>query len=338
MVKKLLSKNITKHLLFWIVLTIYASIIDPIEGTLKGRILATFLIMVRYAFFYYLEVIIILPKFYKRKMILSVSIFLTYLCFFMFFQLTYKCFISKDIIKSMFEGEPIHSVILSNVIMFGLISTMAFGAYQNKQGISNIKLKIEKEKALLTKEMGFLKNQFNSHITFNFFNYCYSRIYKNSMETAEAIDVFARMLRYSLNNKVHEMVPLAKEIEYIEDFITLQKLLSNSVKVKFFVLRDESNSIYILPGILITIVENAFKHGDLYSIDQPITIQLYSSSTYLEFTVTNKKNNHVLTEVSGIGHSNLKQQLEIQYKNKYVLKLEDNETSYSSNLKLMLNH
>ncbi len=337
MIKLLLQKKITKHILFWSILITYVSIIDPIKGTLWGKVFGTFLIMFRYAFAYYVEVAIIFPNFSKNKIILTLLICLTFLFYFLLCHLTYASFLSKDSIKSSFEGMSTFSVIVSNAIMFSIISVMALGAYQNKIGIDKLKFKSEKEKALLFKEVGFLKNQFNSHITFNFLNYCYSRIHKNSIETAEAIEVFARMLRYSLNNKVYEKVLLKKEIEYIEDFITLQKLLSNYANINFCILGEDNNSIYILPRILIVFVENAFKHGDLHSIENPITIQLYSSTEYIEFKVTNKKNKHKIAEVSGIGHSNLKQQLELQYKNKYILEIDDNNTSYSSNFKLMLN-
>jgi two-component system LytT family sensor kinase len=233
-----------------------------------------------------------------------------------------------------FSFSQLVFMLIPELFLFSFISMPALGAYQNKIGIEKLKLKGEKEKKLRLKELEFLRNQFNSHITFDFLNQCHNLTYKESQETAEAIEIFSRMLRYSLNSKAQEKVLLKEEIEYIEDFIKLQKLLSTDVMVSLSI--KGNDTIYILPRILIGFVENAFKHGDLHSTDHPISIELTTIGEYLNFTVTNKKNKHKIVEPSGIGNLNLKQQLELLYKNKYTLKISEGDTIYSSHLKLKI--
>jgi two-component system LytT family sensor kinase len=331
-----LSNRLLKHLFFWSAFTIYACIIDPLEGTLIAQTIGTSSILLGYIFIYYTGLLYTFPRFYTKRIKLIFLIFLTFFIYCVFDYIFLRLFFEKYIVTPPQGDNPTYSFIFSEIFTFGIIYILALGAYQNKIGIEKLKFKGEQEKALLLKELGFLKNQFNSHITFNFLNYCYSKIHKDSVETAEAIEIFSRMLRYSLNSRANEKVQLAKEIEYIEDFIRLQKLLSTDVSVQFLINENEENSIYILPRILIAFVENAFKHGNLHSKNNPISIELQSSSKGLNFKVTNEKNKHKIIEPSGIGHYNLKQQLELLYKNKYTLEIEDMDITYSSNLKLMI--
>jgi two-component system LytT family sensor kinase len=326
-----------KHLIFWVLLTIYACIIDPGHGTIYIQTVEVALIMFSYMFIYYTESILIFPIFYKKRKFLSLALFLTFMVFHIISYINFQVFMESHKVVTTSSGQSFMGIIISEIIIFGITSTMALGAYQNKVLVDKIKTQSEKETSLLISEFSFLKNQFNSHITFNFLNYCYNRIYKESSETAEAIEIFSRMMRYSLNNKIEEKVQLQKEIEYIEDFIELQKLLSTEVNVQFLINDQGHNSMYVIPRILITFVENAFKHGNLHSIENPITIELNYSTESINFKVTNEKNKHKINEPSGIGHYNLKQQLELLYKNKYTLKIEDKGNTYSSELKLILN-
>lgn len=181
-----------------------------------------------------------------------------------------------------------------------------------------------------------MKNQFNSHITFNFLNFCYENTYKSSNETAESIKIFSRMLNHSLNNKVCEKVKLLTEVEYIEDFIKLQRLLSSDVNINFTLSGNDFDRILIFPGILIAPVENAFKHGNLHSEENPIQVELKCSYKYLTLSVLNEKNKHKINEPSGIGNNNLKQQLDLLYKDKYYLSVKNEDCTYSCELKLAL--
>lgn len=329
------NKVLIRHLKFWVFFTIYACIIDPINSSLVIQSIGTLLIIGSYAFTYYVELFFIFPKFYKKKIILFFSIVLTFIIFYSIKHYTYNVFMKTYGIDVIISGKSSYTLLVNAIIVFTITSIMALGAYQNKIGIDKIKMKNEKEKVLLLKELGFLKNQFNSHITFNFLNYCYGRIHKSSTETAEAIEIFSRMLRYSMNNKPSEKVLLKKEIEYIQDFIALQKLLTTSICIHFSVV-GIVNSVHIIPRILITFVENAFKHGNIDSPENPINIELACSPRQLFFKVTNKKQKQLTLDYSGIGQNNVKKQLDLSYKDKYELNIEENEITYSSTLILTI--
>jgi sensor histidine kinase YesM len=329
--------KLLKHLTFWISLTVYACIIDPVHGSLYIQLVGTSLIMFGYAFIYYVESIFIFPRFYKKTKFLVPTLFLTFIVFHGISYFNFQYFMENHKVITSVTGQPFWRIIISEVIIFGITSIMALGIYQRKIGIEKIKSQSEKENVILIKEIGLLRSQFNSHITFNFLNYCYSKVYKKSAEIAEAIEIFSKMLRYSLNNKISELVLLKSEIEYIEDYIKLQKLLTTETQVQFLIYDYDYRPVYIVPRVLITFIENAFKHGDLNSADFPIKIELRIAEKYLYFYVRNKKNDVKIIEKSGIGHNNLRQQLELFYKDKYILEKEDDGTIYSSTLKISLN-
>jgi two-component system, LytTR family, sensor kinase len=180
---------------------------------------------------------------------------------------------------------------------------------------------------LLQKELNFLKNQFNSHITFNFLNFCYSKVHNLSEETAEAIDLFSSMLRYSLEIRPEQKVPLLKEIEYIKNFIELQKLLTSQVYVDF-TCQGNFNDKLILPRILVTFVENAFKHGQFNKSSHPITISLKEHEDSICFKVINKRNNKKNLNNTGIGIENVFQVLNLYYDKAYKLNISDSENDY----------
>jgi two-component system LytT family sensor kinase len=331
------NKKILNHLLFWVIFSFAAFIIDPPRGgPLVIKIIGALLIVLSYAFIYYADLYFIFPRFYEKKLHLLLAIIVLVFALFMFIEfLILDKFLGPYSRATLPFGSKWTSMIIPNFLMFSFISMPALGAYQNKIGIEKLKLKGEKEKKLRLKELEFLRNQFNSHITFDFLNRCHDLVHTESLETSKAIEIFSRMLRYSLNSKAQEKVLLNGEIEYLQDFIKLQKLLSTDVRINLSV--KGNDSIYILPRILIGFVENAFKHGDLHSVDHPISIELNATTEYLDFTVTNKKNKHKIIEASGIGNFNLKQQLELLYKNKYTLKIDDTDSIYSSSLRLKLN-
>jgi two-component system LytT family sensor kinase len=330
----LLNKKTLNHFTFWISFAFIVFIIDPPRGPILIQIGGVLLLVSNYVFAYYINLHIIFPNFYKRKLHLLFTIVFVFTLFMFCDFLIWDKFLGPySKVKSSFGSNWV-TMIIPQFFLFSFIAIPALGAYQNKIGIEKLKLKDEKEKKLRLKELEFFRNQFNSHITFDFLNQCRTLIHKDSTETAEAIEIFSRMLRYSLNNKAQEKVQLKGEVDYIEDFIKLQKLLSTDVQVNLSTKVD--NNIYVLPRILIGFVENAFKHGDLHSADHPISIELSTSPTHLNFTVTNKKNKHKIIEPSGIGNFNMKQQLELLYKNKYTLTISDEDTIYSTHLKLQL--
>jgi two-component system, LytTR family, sensor histidine kinase AlgZ len=187
----------------------------------------------------------------------------------------------------------------------------------------------ELENEKLTAELTFLKAQINPHFLFNTLNNLYYLAFTNSPNTTEVISKLSQMMRYMIYDSNHEKVLLSKEIEYIENYIGLEKLrLNNQIPINFKV-EGEVNQVKIVPLILITFLENAFKHGvSNNSKNAYISINLNLQNKELIYTVENSKletNNH---EKSGIGLQNVKRRLDLSYPQKSHLEVTDTENDY----------
>jgi sensor histidine kinase YesM len=330
---KLSRKEILRHLLIWVLLTAFFCLIDPVPGNIIVQTAGTFLIILDYMVVYYGHYLFAFPFFYKKhilKLILSSALVFIIFAIINYFNFFYIMTIYGD--KPAFKSNMDWGFTI--FILYSIISMTAFGFYRNKISILHIQSQSEREKALLIKELGFLKNQFNSHITFNFLNYCYSHLFRSSKEAAAAIESYSEMLRFTMNSSPNEMVLLEKELIYIEQFINLKKQLNKGICVQF-TLEGSLTNKFILPRIFITFVENAFKHGESHSIENPIVINVKSNTTNIVLEVKNKKSQAKIKPIStGIGQQNMKKQLELFYKSKYQLSIIEKEDFYFCKLEL----
>ncbi|HET6227762.1 MAG TPA: histidine kinase [Bacteroidia bacterium] len=194
---------------------------------------------------------------------------------------------------------------------------------------------LKRDNATLSKELDFLKNQFNSHITFNFLNFCYSKVHKSSKHAAEAIETFADMLRYSSQLKPDEEVALKREIDYIENFIRIQRCITEKVYCDFKY-EGRIQQKVIVPFVLIKFVENAFKYGEINNELYPIQIHLMAETDSVIFEVKNKKN--PVKPIDGLkaNYQNIKQMLDVFYEERLQLKIKETELEYHSSLILKI--
>jgi len=201
------------------------------------------------------------------------------------------------------------------------------------------KKELENEK--LTAELSFLKEQINPHFLFNTLNNLYYLAYTKSDNTTEVIAKLSQMMRYMIYESNHQQVELSKEIEYMQNYVSLERLRLNSQIPIDFKVDGDPTGIKVAPLILITFLENAFKHGvssDNKSAWVKVSIKL-SGKSFI-YTVENSKINGVHSEhagKSGIGLQNVKRRLELTYPEKYDLDVKDLSDRYYVQLKLVLN-
>lgn len=201
------------------------------------------------------------------------------------------------------------------------------------------KKELENEK--LTAELNFLKEQINPHFLFNTLNNLYYLAYKKSDNTTEVIAKLSQMMRYMIYESNYPLVALSKEIEYMQNYVSLERLrLNNQIPIDFKVEGDPT-TIKVAPLILITFLENAFKHGvsgDNKKAWVNLSIKLNGKNCI--YTVENSKINGVTSDSvgkKGIGLQNVKRRLELTYGEKYDLEVKDLSDRYYVQLKLALN-
>ena len=200
--------------------------------------------------------------------------------------------------------------------------------------------KLEKEK--LVAELNFLRAQVHPHFLFNTLNNLYLLTLKKSDKAPEIVIKLSEILDYMLYQCNEPFVPIEKEIKLIENYIGLEMLrYGNRLELTF----DKTIDNYqkkIAPLLLLSLVENAFKHGASGDIGEPrIEIGVILVEESLSIRVFNTKSKLKQTDEQGykkgIGVSNTKRQLELLYPNKHELVIEEESESYMVNLFIDLN-
>ncbi|WP_299435958.1 histidine kinase [uncultured Aquimarina sp.] len=209
-----------------------------------------------------------------------------------------------------------------------------FVRFYNKEQKRTLTLEREQFKSELTQ----LRNQIHPHFLFNTLNNLYSLIIKKSDAAEDALIRLSGLMRYMLYEANVPKVPLSKEIEYLRNYIDLEKLrLNSSNTIHFTTSMNKDNQI--APFILMPFVENAFKHGISNDKISSIEISVKADKDVLIMTVYNTKklNAHKdIGEKTGVGLVNVKKRLELLYIDKYEIIKSETDSHYKIILKLNL--
>ncbi len=192
----------------------------------------------------------------------------------------------------------------------------------------------EKQKS----EIDLLKSQVNPHFLMNTLNNLYALVYKGSDRAGDAILKLSEIMRYMLYDTHEEKVPLENEIKYLRSFIELQLLRFSNRELLEIDIQGNTSGRMIAPMLLVPFVENAFKHGNKNLPGMGISVALKVSSGNLDFEVSNFKASKSLNkpEGKGIGLSNIRKRLQLQYPGRHNLEIFDGIDRYSIHLKLEL--
>jgi LytS/YehU family sensor histidine kinase len=198
------------------------------------------------------------------------------------------------------------------------------------------KEKIEREK--LKAELQFLINQLNPHFLFNAINNICLLIREDKNLAEETLLKFSDLLRYQLYDCNAEKVVLSKELNFIRNFIALEKIRCNADVAIEFDLPETDTATLIAPYILLTFVENAFKHKSTGANPDFIKISSELVGNRLFFKVSNSTD--VIPAPSkqekGIGLQNVVRRLNLLYEGKHKLTNKKENNVYSVELELIL--
>lgn len=191
-----------------------------------------------------------------------------------------------------------------------------------------------KEKA--EAELSFLKSQINPHFLFNSINAVYFLIDKENKEAREALHKFSDMLRYQLYEASGDKIPIEKEIDFLNDYVSLQKLRKDDKYMVNFSTTPEVKGFSIEPLLLVSFVENAFKHISHHSNETNyVKVKLSKANGTMDFMVENSKEDAIADDkTGGIGLQNVKRRLELLYPGRYDLNIQDQVEVYKVHLKL----
>jgi len=285
---------------------------------------------------FYLNYFYLVPKFLLRRKYISYITFL-FIAIATVFYISVALFIFSDFNPKILGQinpviEKVIPVIIINTLalwLLSIISSILIASYN--------KLK-QTEEEKLSALIASLKSQINPHFLFNTLNNIYATAIDTSPRVADMIDKLSEMMRYTMKDTQKDLVQLEDEINYINNFIELQKLrLDRSVKLEYQTLGNTS-ALQIAPMLLVPFIENAFKHGVNSEQKSHLKIQLTIRKSELELSVVNNKVNiqKEFSNRSGLGIENTKHRLNLIYPSKHLLVINDSEKDFTVSLHINL--
>jgi len=194
-----------------------------------------------------------------------------------------------------------------------------------------------------TADLDFLRSQINPHFLFNALNTLYGTALQEDAErTAEGVQRLGDMMRFMLQENMQEKILLVREIDYLNNYIALQKLRTQTSPDISIVLQIEEhvNALQIAPMLLIPFIENAFKHGISLREPSHINISLQTKENTLYFDVHNSIHPKVVNDTekynNGIGLENVKQRLALLYPDKHELVIRESAKDFFIHLTIQL--
>jgi sensor histidine kinase YesM len=185
----------------------------------------------------------------------------------------------------------------------------------------------------LQTELKYLRSQINPHFLFNGLNTIYGTIEMSNRQARDMTVQFSDLLRYNLYEADVDMVPLEKEVKYLQNYVALQKARSNDNVQVCLNTNYHDGGVKIAPLIFMAFVENAFKYasrGD--DGTNTITITLNEDSGRIDFTCDNSFDEAEVAQEGGIGLNNAARRLELLYKGRYTLDIKKELNIYHVHL------
>jgi hypothetical protein len=234
------------------------------------------------------------------------------------------------------DGLGLNDIAIINVIS-SLYALLYFAILRGNRYLQiYVAQKIQMEKISndkLETELKFLKAQYHPHFLFNALNTVYFQMDENVGEAKKSIEKFSELLRYQLYDH-QQTVPVSQEIEYLHNFIELQKLRStDKLKLDLNIDKNLSDQI-VYPLLFLPLVENAFKYvNGRYHI----SIDAVLENDQMGFKIRNSIGaaSHAVAK-TGIGLENLKRRLELLYPGKHSFSIEKTDSDFIADLRLQL--
>lgn len=291
---------------------------------------------------FYGNALYLMPKYFKPKY--SRIRFVSQLILLFVITIVIDLF-TNYLILNQFYDQSIQ--MMSYLIGYGLILHVLFlifstGYRFTKDWFINERIKRHITEENLRTELNFLKSQINPHFLFNTLNNIFAEARKyEDKSVANSIAKLSHLMRYMIHDSTADFVPLKNEIEYLKNYIDLQKLrISDKDPFQLnFKVTGSIDTIEVAPVIFIPFVENAFKYGVDIEKESFINIALEVTDNQLKFKVDNSlAKNSSTVESSGIGLANVKRRLALLYpNNSHHLFIDKRNESFSILLKLDLN-
>lgn len=249
----------------------------------------------------------------------------------------------KKIISPSLDGAPDELfVAISSFTPIALLLNLGFGGLRFLYDHSRLSEKNNLlQKNLLESQIATLQAQINPHFTFNILNHIHILMQTNQDKASVLLLKYADMLRYQLYEGNKDLTSLMVEISFLKDFITIEGIRwDNRLSIDCsWEIRDPQTKIS--PFLFFTLLENAFKHVSKSTSNLGfVTVKMWQEKTKIHFVVANSISTATILPKnrieSGLGLYNLRKRLELIYPDRHLLKTQQNETEYITELIIQL--
>ena len=190
----------------------------------------------------------------------------------------------------------------------------------------------ELERENLEQQLEYLRYQINPHFFMNTLNNIHALVDIDPAKAQDTIVELSKMMRYVLYEGNKQGVPLSQEFDFIRHYVSLMQLrYTDKVRITLDLPEDVPNK-QIPPLLLITFIENAFKHGISYQHESFIEMKAEVKDGKLQFVCRNSKSEKPNEEKGGVGLTNVRKRLDLLYDNNYTFSIDDTADIYSVNL------
>ncbi|OEK04566.1 hypothetical protein BFP71_13960 [Roseivirga misakiensis] len=349
LVDKILARRIVQHVLFWgVIFLLYTQVffytgVSFWFGFMRNIVLFPSMIGATYLFTYYQ-----VPKLLQEKKYFQFAISLigsAYL--FLVIARLLTIYVFEPVLGIDQPFADMWAIVLvsperliRNYLMSIYLAPTIFFAIKLVKANFEAKQKadeLEKEKQLT--EINFLKAQIHPHFLFNTLNNLYTLTLQKSDEAPKTVVKLSEMLDYMLYRCNDDKVSITDEIKLINNYIDLEKLrYGDRLNLVYKDSIDRPDTM-VSPLIMLSLIENAFKHGVSGAINAPyVFIDLTVAVGTLTLTVENSKapveQADPTNYKSGIGFSNVKRQLDLIYPDQYELAIDETLSSYKVELEI----
>jgi len=325
------NKRITVflHMLVWFVLFSMPYVLWYGQEREINRLIAHFWIpLVLYVIIFYINYFVLVDRMlFVKKTLLFALINISIIVFFIFLREYIESTFFQDIARRVFQdkdspGPPFKMFVYMQMLSYMPPLLFAIAIKTTKRWAKTESQNKEANNYKLRSELQHLHYQLQPHFFFNSLNNIYSMVDVVPDQAKQSIHGLSKLMRYMLYETKMELVPLSKEIDFMEKYIDLMRLrISDKTKV-YYSFPSENSQIQIAPLLFISLIENAFKHGVSASKESCIKISMIVKNDNVFFSTINddfpKKTDD--KSGSGIGFENLEKRLKLLYPNKYSFK------------------
>ncbi len=186
----------------------------------------------------------------------------------------------------------------------------------------------------LNHQLEYLRYQINPHFFMNTLNNIHALVDIDPEKAKESIEEFSKLMRFVLYEGNLPTIPLSREVEFLRHFVSLMRIrFAEEVQIET-AYPDETSKAEIPPLLLVSFVENAFKHGISYNRASFVRMSVTLNGGNILFLCDNSRQEGDRPKEHGVGLANVRKRLDLLYEDRYTLDIREEPETYRIRLQL----